>query len=444
VSDSTDTRDTTTMMKQILSLVLSCLVGCESSTATLRVNRLMETHKHAHALSQSQKATLYMPEKSALDEMEASLVSMAKERMSQGSAAANLTDFLAQIQQIIDQTMVNSILTRYNASQSLLDTTWANYTTGCQTPGAAPWSQYTSFNDQHVTCRGEAQTAYTAYTDCLNDQSVIQTAAQARCAEYSQLNTMSRYSPSPCVMPPNTATPTIGNYLRHMRQYWETERANLIAARDNCQNVTTTSGPTVDCNALYCTWMMKRYECDRFQQSFENGACLLSREYTCSGYTACMAAKKNTYDEAHSSANASQPGLQAEWRAVKRIECLITALGYPASQLQSQIDACIALTHSTAQVTFNFYGPTSPVPVCDQAQYANMTPGNAAFSTRWYSGISSSVSAVEDGRQVGSPMTCASSTCDCWTGTAPVCSVAVASSSSIGVGSSSHTIGNLS
>eukprot|EP00930_Biecheleria_cincta_P097827 TRINITY_DN89515_c0_g1_i1.p1 TRINITY_DN89515_c0_g1~~TRINITY_DN89515_c0_g1_i1.p1 ORF type:complete len:437 (-),score=72.66 TRINITY_DN89515_c0_g1_i1:300-1610(-) len=430
--------------KLILSLVLSCIPGCESSAATSRVMNFMEKHKQAHALSLSQKEKLYMPEKSALDEMEASLVSMAKERITQGSAAANLTDFLSQIQQIIDQTMVTSILSRYNASQTLLDTTWANYTAGgCQAPGNAPWSQYTPYNDQHVTCRAEIQAVYTSYQSCRDDQAVIDTAAQARCAAYNQLNTMSKYSPSPCVMPPLTATPTIGNYLRHMLQYWQTEKANLIAAREGCQNVTTTSGPNVDCNSLYCTWLQKRYECDQYQQRFENGACSLSREYTCSIYTGCMTAKKNAYDAAHASANASQPGLQAEWRAVKRIECLISALGYPASQLQAQIDACIALTHSTTQVTFTFYGPTTPVPVCDQTLYANMTPGNAAFSTRWYSGISSSVSAVEDGRQVGSPKTCASSTCDCWNGTAPVCDLVVAGSAGIGSGSATHGIEDL-
>jgi hypothetical protein len=404
------------------------------------MHRLLEAQKQhvlGRGLSQSQKNNLYMPEKSALDEMEASLVSMAKDRETQGSAAANLTDFLTQIQEIIDQTMKQSILARYNTSQTLLDTTWANHTAGCTGVGDAPWSTYTPINTQHVTCRAQEQTAYTSYSDCLADEAVIQTATAARCATYNGLNSMSRYTPSPCVMQPNTAAPTIGNYLRYMKQYWQTELANLRAARDDCQNVTTTSGPTVNCNALYCTWMSKRYTCDDYQRSFENGACLLSRSYTCARYTSCLTGKANAYDEAHRSANASQAGLQAEWRAVKRIECLIDALGAPADQLQSQINTCIARTHATTQVTFTFYGPTVPVPACDPLHYANMTPGNAAFSTRWYAGVTLSVNASEDGRRIGSPMTCASSVCDCWNGTAPTCNLVVASSGSIGgVGSS--------
>lgn len=424
----------------------ACVAVGSMESLSRAMHKLLELQKHVHGrgLSKSQKNNLYMPEKSALDEMEASLISMAKDRTKQGSNAANLTDFLTQIQDIIDQTMKQSILTRYNTSQSLLDTTWANYTAGCVGVGDAPWSLYTPINTQHVTCRAQEQSAYTSYTDCLNDEAIVQRATEARCATYNSLNTMSRYSPSPCVMQPNTAAPTIGNYLRHMKQYWQTELANLRAARNDCTNVTTTSGPTVNCNALYCTWMAKRYECDDYQRSFENGACQLSRSYTCARHTTCMTAKANAYDEAHSSANASQAGLQAEWRAVMRIECLIDALGAPAAQLQSQIDACIARTHATTQVTFTFYGPTVPVPACDQAQYANMTPGNAAFSTRWYSGVTLTVSASEDGRAIGTPMTCASSVCDCWNGTAPTCTVAVASSGALASGSGSHTIGNLS
>lgn len=393
------------------------------------MHKLLEAQKHVHGrgLSQSQKNNLYMPEKSALDEMEASLVSMAKDRETQGSAAANLTDFLTQIQEIIDQTMKQSILARYNTSQTLLDTTWANYTAGCSGVGDAPWSVYTPVNTQHVTCRAQEQTAYTSYTDCVQDQTVIQDATNARCATYTGLNSMSRYTPSPCVMAANTAAPTIGNYLTHMKLYWMTELANLQAARADCTNVTT-AGPTIDCNSLYCTWMTKRYECDDYQRSFENGACELSRNYTCARYTSCMSGKASAYDEAHSSANASQAGLQAEWRAVMRIECLIDALGAPADTLQSQIETCIARTHSTTQVTFTFYGSTAPVPACDPANYANMTPGNAAFSTRWYSGVTLTVTASEDGRAIGTPMTCASSVCDCWNGTAPTCSVAVSGS----------------
>lgn len=425
----------------------ACVAVSSTESLSRAMHKLLEMQKHVHGrgLSQTQKNNLYMPEKSALDEMEASLVSMARDRETQGSAAANLTDFLTQIQDIIDQTMKQSILARYNTSQTSLDTTWATYTTGCAGVGDAPWSEYTPINTQHVACRGQEESAYTSYTDCLNDQAIIQGATAARCAAYNNLNTMSRYSPSPCVMQANTQAPTIGNYLRHMKQYWQTELANLRAARNDCSNVTTTSGPTTNCDALYCTWMAKRYQCDDYQRSFENGACLLSRNYTCARYTGCMSAKANAYNEAHSSANASQAGLQAEWRAVKRIECLIDSLGAPAAQLQSQIDACIARTHSTTQVTFTYYGPTAPVPICDQSQYTNMTPGNAAFSTRWYSGVTLTVSASEDGRAVGTPRTCASSVCDCWNGTAPTCNVAVSSSGPLaGSQSSSHTIGNLS
>jgi len=383
-----------------------------------------------------------MPEKSALDNMEASLMSMAKEKLESGddTTAANLTTFLGQIQEIIDVTMKTSILTRYNASQQLLDSTWANYTTSCPAPGDAPFSTYTSLNDQHVTCRGSEQTYYQSYTSCLSDESVVTAAAALRCSAHTTLNSMTQYA-GYCQMQSGTAAPTIGNYLIYMENKFREALADLTDARDICLNVTSTASPTVTCDTLLCDWRTKQYDCDTMQQAFENEACLLSRTYTCSNLLSCYNGKKNAYDQAAQSANASQAGLKAEWRAVMRIECLIDALGYPAAQLQTQIDACIARTHSTVAVTFTFYGPTVAAPTCTQDNFMNMTPGNAAFSTRWYSGITDVVDAVVDGRQVGLPLTCASSTCDCWNGTAPVC---VTSSSYTSSDSSSHSIGDLS
>lgn len=407
------------MKSAALTLAVVLPMACAESVSVFS----LEAFKHKAArLSQEQRTSLQMPEKSALDGMEASLMSMAKQKMDEGESetAANLTSFLSQIQDIIDQTMKTSILTRYNSSQQLLDSSWSNYTASCSSPSDAPFSQYTSLNDQHLTCRSTEQTYYQSYTSCLADELVITQAAAARCATFNQLNAMQQYA-SLCQMQPSTAAPTIGNYLIYMEDKFREALQNLSDAQDTCNNASTTTAPTVSCDNLLCDWRLKRYDCDTKQQNFENQACLLSREYTCSISTSCWSAKKNTYDQAAQSANASQPGLKAEWRSVMRIECLIAALGFPADQLQSQIDACIARTHSTVPVTFTFYGPTLPVPACNQDNFQNMTPGNAAFSTRWYANLVDVVNAVEDGRQVGLPLTCASSTCDCWNGTSPVC-----------------------
>lgn len=160
------------------------------------------------------------------------------------------------------------------------------------------------------------------------------------------------------------------------------------------------------------------------QQTFEDEACTLSRKYTCSAYTTCHVAKKNAYDQAHVSANASQPGLWAEWKAVTRIECLINALGKSAGQLQTEIDACIAMTHSTLSVTFTFYGPTTDPNPCNPGNFQNMTPGNAAFASRWYADITvptDLAGKTYNGRGVGLPMACASNVCDCWNVGMPAC-----------------------
>lgn len=300
----------------VVSLSLSFIPACvavtyaESLAAKSSMQRLLEawTHTHKHGLTQSQKNTLYMPEKSALDEMEASLVSMAKQRMKQGSADANLTDFLVQIQDIIDQTMKTSILSRYNASQSLLDTTWENFTAGCIGPLDAPWSLYKSDLDQHAACRQLEQMDYGAYTDCQKYEELVANAKKAVCEKYIDLNSMSRYSTSPCVMASDTPAPSIGNYLVHMKDYWENELAQLKEAEYECLHFTTTGGPGPDCPPLYCTWLAKRYECDDHQRNFENGACLLANNYTCTKFTTCWFSKANKYNTAQESANASQPG----------------------------------------------------------------------------------------------------------------------------------------
>ncbi|CAJ1328123.1 unnamed protein product, partial [Effrenium voratum] len=177
------------------------------------------------------------PETATLTNIEKSVLNMAQTKLSKTSAnadAANLTAFLDQIQELLDNTMKKNILLRKEQTQADLDAGFGNLSS-CLHPND------TSFNEDlkalsatHKTCRSEQDAVWKDYdATCILAKNIYLQNIKTLCDAYATAAVF----PNPittCSMDDAVQVPTIGNFLGDMEKFFEDEYESLKEKKDKC------------------------------------------------------------------------------------------------------------------------------------------------------------------------------------------------------------------
>ncbi|CAE7274648.1 unnamed protein product [Symbiodinium necroappetens] len=165
-----------------------------------------------------------------------------------------------------------------------------------------------------------------------------------------------------------TQVPTIGNYLLAAEAFFS-ERYDLVKEwKDKCENATNTPFANEElCKEKICLYYDKKIGCDETQEVFEKKSCDLHKSYTCGKYSDCYDQKKDIYSNVVALAKENEVAAKAEWRAVKRIECLINALRAPQSELDAAIEACKGKIYATTDVQLTYKGDAPAARSCTEA-----------------------------------------------------------------------------
>jgi len=335
----------------------------------------------------STQMKLMMPERATLNNIEASIISMAKQQSKHGGAhgASNLTAFLDQIQTLIDKTMKANILERQNQTQVDLDQAWANLTT-CSHPNDTTYLEdLVPKSETHQSCRKAQDSMWSGYEQsCIIERAIYENEKKAVCDKYKSINVF----PNPtttCVMSDATPVPTIGHYLEDMEAFFDGKYTVLKEWKDKCENATNTPFANEElCKEKVCVYYDKKIECDKSQGSFEQLSCDVRKNNTCSKYKECYEQKEDIYDSVVTLAKESETAAKAEWRAVLRIECLINALRVAENELSVAIDTCKEKRHATTPVELTYHSDPPGARDCTEVY---LQPGAAMFSSTWYSGL---------------------------------------------------------
>jgi len=336
----------------------------------------------------TRRMKLTNPESATLKNIESSILGMAQTRISKEdhkAEASNLTVFLNEISDLLEKTMKANLLLRKNQTQEDLDEAWANLST-CLHPNDTDYDAgLKMLSSQHSHCRLEEDSIWADYdTACIVARQLWENQKKAICDAYEA----ARVFPSPaktCEMSEGTATPTIGNYLLEMEKFYTDTYNDLLDKKLKCDNATATPFKNEDlCHEKICSYYDKKIACDTKQASFEDKACGLHKNYTCLKYTECYDEKVQLYGSVVALAEEGEATSKVEWRAVLRIECLISALLLEDGELAPAIEACKAKTYSTLPVELAYHGAAPATRVC---QEVFLQPGTAVFSNKWYNGL---------------------------------------------------------
>mmetsp|Transcript_57793 Transcript_57793/g.102602 ORF Transcript_57793/g.102602 Transcript_57793/m.102602 type:complete len:674 (-) Transcript_57793:93-2114(-) len=332
------------------------------------------------------------PETSAMEDVILNLAQEAKaQRQKPGVAndSGNISDFVTDLSSTIDG-MLQDLLA---AAVAANDTCTAGFQNLTSCPEAQAHTVYyppgfdgdfTPLRNAHTSCRQEIASVHQEAQDCERIRSSAINTEQQALLTFNQLNKFE--SPTECIA--NTGNQEL--YLKTMRDQF---RAKRIAWWDAYWALGNASARVTQwaCSEKTLAYFNKLAECNQAQLNLETMACDVHAHIAegCNTTATCHDNAWNNYVAAVTSAKTTIEDLKYQYRALKRMQCLIEA--FKAADMDAAIDACISQIHSTAPVesscvsAFTGQKPNWIVPdVCTQGYSAILSPNDPNFNSTEY------------------------------------------------------------
>lgn len=172
-----------------------------------------------------------------------------------------------------------------------------------------------------------------------------------------------------------------GDYLLRLRNWfgtqyqdWSEKKAAFEQFRDQYNSV----------NCSDSAYNSKRSECNGILQIIESNSCLHAQgvAFLCGNYDACYNQTVTAYQSARGFEESEVASRKTHWRAVKRIECFLNAVGNGSSQ--ASLEACLsAAAPDTSHLDINY----PDVPAMTSCDDPTTYPGTPSYSAAVYGNL---------------------------------------------------------
>jgi len=320
-----------------------------------------------------------------------------------GLAATPMGNSVQKIADLIQKDMMPKVLAAHAANQKALDKLAKDLASCGSTKNlelaAADKRKvtYQASSKSHKSCRSTEASLYSENVDCRKEWRAAKDAKELKCKAYLEISKKYGDSQRNHQIVSKAGSEDVESYL--------TRITGTICGKPGggkppappcgmlcdftkykiaCEEATKKYNDLVKkCKALDKKWNEKRKACDNIQDTMDGASCKWATETkdACESYSGCYIAKKTVYDalvEATTSENknktASEPDRKAEWRGLKRMQCLITAFG-DGSVTAAEVVACKNKTHSTDHLTTVY----PKLPALEKCVVPNLFPTTADY-----------------------------------------------------------------
>merc|ERR1719235_783865 len=236
----------------------------------------------------------------------------------------------------------------------------------------------------HLTCRKLEETLYTANEACKTEQKRLKVIKEAKCKIYSDVSKRVSDESTNTNIVKKGASESVEAYVKRMSSticgnkggagnggYGKTGFLDeLLNAKQECDLATQQYNEKVTaCKKADVDWRTKRNDCDSIQDKMDLKACAAAtaNKDACKSYAECYRVKKvDVFDVEVARVETEEKDRKAEWRGLKRMECLIDAFG-DGRILDAEVNACKNKVHDTKNLTIVYPSPPgcgSPIPLC--------------------------------------------------------------------------------
>ncbi|CAE7241285.1 unnamed protein product [Symbiodinium microadriaticum] len=243
--------------------------------------------------------------------------------------------------------------------------------------------------EQHQNCRKEESSLVVDANDTCDDAQVL---AEVKVQKCEKMKGVDAYPPeAPAVCDKDSSDVSYEVHARRIRNFYMQKVHEWVMAEEACTNATQkATARSKTCKVRNEGWKDKRQSCNAIQRMLDMEACDAWTEYYhCSQNNSCLLEATNAYVDANGTATAMQRSIVLQWRAMKRIECLLDALANnrEADDLSNAITECRNKVHSTTSwaLTYPYYKdwkPQMPSRVCEEPSFGR--PGTGSYKRDEY------------------------------------------------------------
>mmetsp|Transcript_46384 Transcript_46384/g.108688 ORF Transcript_46384/g.108688 Transcript_46384/m.108688 type:complete len:766 (-) Transcript_46384:125-2422(-) len=261
---------------------------------------------------------------------------------------ANISEFVVELKQVLAD-MEKKLFEQMKASEDMCTEAYDNLT-GCQNYDANTTFLPPDFNgdfnplrESHKECRAWLPEMKQEYLSCHKIRDSLVGQEQALLDSFRDVNIFE--SPDECTI----SGDDVLAYYEAMREHFKTRKEGFWNTYYKLENVTHNI-TKFKCIEQEVAYFQKVAECEEKQLKLEQTACALHERTneSCAHVSLCADTKYKAYLTAMEETNQTVEDAKYEYRAIKRISCLLDA--FAAEDMEAQIDICINKRHSTAVI----------------------------------------------------------------------------------------------
>jgi len=290
-----------------------------------------------------------------------------------------------KIQDIITKTMMPKVTAAHKSDQSELNRLVAEIkkcgsTKDTALKGAAPkLATYKKESKFHKRCRADEAVKYTSKKTCLSQQKNLHRIKVEKCKTFASVSKRYGSTTNNHAITKKASSESVLGYVtrlslticgRHVhgtkgtksgRGGWGGGLAGgfldkYLKAKGACEAATRAYNAKVkECKRKVHSYNMRKAKCNQYQSKMDSASCkgaVLTKD-ACETYAGCYFSKVKAYQIAERKVRSDEIDRKAEWRGLKRMECLMGAFA-DGKVTNAEIDACKKKTHGTGHLNIKY------------------------------------------------------------------------------------------
>lgn len=291
---------------------------------------------------------------------------------------------------------------------------------------------YESTSALHKTCREGESADHMAKIDCLNELKDKKDVMELKCKEFSMTGKRYGDQKANSEIVKKGGSEQTESYVRRMTaticgRYVPTQMGLggggldgfldlYMKAKIRCEKATSEYRKhKKKCKNLSHEYAQKKSTCDSLQDQMDGSSCkrAIGMKDACETYAECYFDRRKSFDTTEKMVRTEERDRKAEWRGLKRMECLMEAFS-DGKVKSSEITVCKNQVHSLVHLDIK-YPKVPPLVTCN---VPDLYPSTPAYKLREFAGLPSLAKGREDANECtgvvpiptvprkGSPRTC--------------------------------------
>jgi len=310
-----------------------------------------------------------------------------------GFSATPMGDTITKIQELVEKQMLPKILGAHTSNQNQLDKLAKEIAACGTTKNSAvleakkKFTIYKATSPTHKTCRVTEAEIFTGKTTCyeeLGDKLLVKT---LRCREFAVVGDKWADEAKNKAIVSKGAGESQETYIRriHLTFCKPSALDEFLISKLKCEKATKEwQDMAKKCTKLSEDYKDQKQKCDNIQKQMDGAACshAVKTKDACETYAECYNDKKAAYLMTEKMVKKEEKDRQAEWRATKRMQCLIIAFKDGKVEA-SEITQCKDKTHSTNHLVINY----PKIKDMDACKVPDLYPMTAQYKTAEFASL---------------------------------------------------------